>query len=175
MIYFTVGDMFRTHGVCSLAHCISADGKMSRGLAKEFVRRFPTLISLRRRNLDIGVAVPVVNNGRFIYSLVTKERFFNKPEVSKLKSTLWSMSDHADQNGIRTINVPMLGSGLDGLDFFGQVLPAIREVFQESTVIINIHFLRMEDVSLIRYVMIIECCSLTFYFEYLCCDPVLYG
>ena len=50
----------------------------------------------------------------------------------------------------------MLGAGLDGLDFYGYVLPVIKEVFQESTVSINIHFLRMQDVSLLRYVGIIE-------------------
>ena len=32
----------------------------------------------------------------------------------------------------------------------------IKEVFQESTVNINIHFLRVEDVSLFRYVVIID-------------------
>ena len=52
----------------------------------------------------------------------------------------------------------MLGAGLDGLDFYGHVLPVIiiKEVFQESTVNINIHFLRVEDVSLFRYVVIID-------------------
>ena len=49
----------------------------------------------------------------------------------------------------------MLGAGLDGLDFYGHVLPVIKEVFQESTVNINIHFLRVEDVSLFRYVHLI--------------------
>ena len=47
-------------------------------------------------------------------------------------------------------------AGLDGLAFYGHVLPVIKEVFQESTVNINIHFLRVEDVSLFRYVVIID-------------------
>ena len=156
MIYFVIGDMFEMQSLCSLAHCISSDSKMSQGLAKEFVRRFPVLVSLRRMQLKIGTAVSVGETGRFLYNLVTKKRYFNKPSVGNLKSSLLSMRFHAEQFGIRTINVPMLGAGLDGLDFYGHVLPVIKEVFQESTVNINIHFLRVEDVSLFRYVVIID-------------------
>ena len=156
MIYFVIGDMFKMQGLCSLAHCISSDSKMSQGVAREFVRRFPVLVALRRMQLKIGTAVPVGETGRFLYNLVTKQRYFNKPSVDSLESSLRSMHIHAKQFGVRTINVPMLGAGLDGLDFYGYVLPVIKEVFQESTVSINIHFLRMQDVSLLRYVGIIE-------------------
>ena len=156
MIYFVIGDMFKMQGLCSMAHCISSDGKMSQGLAKEFVRRFPVLVSLRRMILKIGTAVPVCETGRFLYNLITKQRYFNKPSVGSLESSLRSMRVHAEQFGVKTINVPMLGAGLDGLDFYGYVLPVIKEVFQESTVSIYIHFLRMEAVNLFRYVLTIE-------------------
>ena len=73
------------------------------------------------------------------------------------------ISVHGEQFGIRTINVPMLGAGLDGLDFYGHVMPVLKEVFQESNVNINIHFLRVEDVSLFRYVVIIDLGGISIY------------
>ena len=121
------------------------------------------LVSLRRMQLKIGTAVPVSETGRFLYNLVTKRRYFNKPSVDSLKSSLLSMRVHGEQFGIRTINVPMLGAGLDGLDFYGHVMPVLKEVFQESNVNINIHFLRVEDVSLFRYVVIIDLGGISIY------------
>ena len=78
MIYFVIGEMFKMQGLCSLAHCISSDSKMSQGLAKEFVRRFPVLVSLRRMQLKIGTAVSVGETGRFLYNLVTKKKVWDK-------------------------------------------------------------------------------------------------
>ena len=59
----------------SSAHCVSTDLKLSAGLARSFERKFPynspesTISSLFVQQLD----------DRFIYHLVTKKRFFQKP------------------------------------------------------------------------------------------------
>ena len=149
MIHFVTGDIFESKASGSLAHCISSDAKMSQGLAKVFVIFFPKLMVLKNISLEIGTAFPVCDNGRFLYNLITKNRYWNKPKVGCLKSSLLSMRAHAEHFGVETINVPQLGAGLDGLDFYGQVLPVIEQLFVESAVDVVVHLFNDKEM---RYV-----------------------
>ena len=53
---------------------------------------------------------------RYIYNLVTKERFCHKPNLSTLSKTLEAMKIHASINGVSTIAIPKLGCGLDQIN-----------------------------------------------------------
>ena len=132
MLLDVSGDVFSsTH---SLAHCISQDAKMSKGIAKVFVDKFPLLLRLKHNCLSIGTAVPIRDNGRFIYSLVTKPVFHSKPTLYAVQWALHSMRAHAELHGVRQISAPRLGSGLDGLDFDLEVRPILSYVFADSGV-----------------------------------------
>ena len=118
-----------------------------------FADKFPKLSSLRKINLKVGTAVPVCENAYFLYNLITKKFYWEKPEVICLKNSLLSMRAHAEQFGVKQINVPRLGAGLDGLDFYGQVLPVITSVFGESAVNVIVHSFENNNSRLSRYVL----------------------
>ena len=70
MLYYVKGNVFEFQ--YSLAHCISSDARMSRGVAKDFVDNFSDLNLLKVINSGVGLAVPIWVENRYIYNLVTK-------------------------------------------------------------------------------------------------------
>ena len=137
MIILREGDLFKSPQHSSLAHCISADAKMSKGIALQFMRHFPELSSLRKEKHSVGVSVVVNIKGRLVYNLITKQRFYMKPSLSSIKGCLQSMLNHATKHGIKDISVPKLASGCDKMNFNSDVLPLLESVFGDNPV--NIH------------------------------------
>ena len=93
----------------SIGHCVSADARISKGLAEFLSHRIPGLRSTcRKARLFMGQAYPFwdLTRKRYIYNLVTKE----------MSKTLESMKIHAGMNGISTIAIPKLGCGLDQMN-----------------------------------------------------------
>ena len=82
MIVEIEGDLFKTlKGKQALAQCISSDSRMSKGISLEFIKHFPSLKTLRQQKNVLGSAVPVFIEGIWVYNLITKVKFFNKPKV----------------------------------------------------------------------------------------------
>ena len=65
---------------------------------------------------------------RYIYILVTKEIFCDKPNLSTLSKTLETMKSHASMNGVSTIAIPKLGCGLDQMNW-QEVVKLLRGIF----------------------------------------------
>ena len=152
MIFTKIGNVFDSPCSYSLCHCISSDGHMRKGIAVQFVSNFPPICALRGSRLSVGTAVPVFCQGRFIYNLVTKRRFWMKPSLSSLFSSLRSMLHHAERNGVTDISLPKIGSGCDKLVFESDVLPQLKLLFSNSH--INIHIFWYNEVSpMPRYVI----------------------
>ena len=147
------GSIFNCPPMYSLGHCISADAKMGKGVAKEFVQRYPILCSLRKPDKQniVGTAVVVPVGPKFIYNLVTKSAFWMKPSPSTLRDCLESMLCHAVNNHVKDICVPKLGCGLDNLNFRLDVLPIMEAVFSDS--MINIYVYSIDTIP--RYVVFI--------------------
>ena len=106
-----------------MAHCISQDAKMSKGIALQFVSNFPFLCHLRQEYNITGTAVAVPMRNGFIYNLVSKYEFWIKPTLEPLNACLSSMMKHVLLNRVTDISVPMLGGGCDKLNFEAYVLP----------------------------------------------------
>ena len=107
-----IGDLF--HSTDSLAHCVSADFKMSAGIARKIRRNFSASYPI---NLD-HTSNPlwpqwIPSQKRYIYHLITKQKFHNKPTFGTLHASLERMRTHAEENGVRQISMPCIGSGLD--------------------------------------------------------------
>ena len=114
IIYGTEDSILRQPN--SIGHCISADARMSKGFADFLSHRIPGLRSAcHNARLFMGqVHLFWDSTGkRYIYILVTKERFCDKPNLFTLSKTLEAMKIHASMNGISTIAIPKLGCGLD--------------------------------------------------------------
>ena len=134
------GDLFGSSD--SLAHCVSEDFKMGAGIAKTFKSEFGRVNELLHQGRSVGqVAVLLDRKGqRFIYYLVTKEHYYDKPTLRSLEKSLIAMKDHAVRNGVNAISMPAIGCGLDKLDW-GKVRAIICNVFETTSIVITIYML----------------------------------
>ena len=132
----------------SIGHCISADARMSKGFAVFLSHRIPGLRSTcRKAKLFMGQGFPFWDSTgrRYIYNLVTKERFCDKRNLSTLSKTLEAMRSHASLNGVSTIAFPKLGSGLDQMDW-QEVVKQLRVIFAYADVQIVVYTLEENGV-----------------------------
>ena len=108
----------------SIGHCISADAHMSKGFAQflsERVRRLRR--TCRQANLLLDQVFPFWESSsrRYIYNLMTKENFSDKPDLQTLATTLQNMQAHATMHGVSTIAMPEIGCGLDQMNWQDEV------------------------------------------------------
>lgn len=119
------GDLFTSDD--NLAHCVSADFKMSAGIAKTFKAKFGQKEALLATGVGVGkcavlrisskednVSVPKI---RYIFYLVTKEKYWQKPTYETLRDSLRSMYEYCKKHDITSISMPRIGCGLDGLEW----------------------------------------------------------
>ena len=125
----------------SLAHCVSQCFTMGKGIAVQFKKRFGCVSQLKAQNATVGnVAVLHLPDGRWIYYLVTKERYNGKPTYETMRASLCACRDHALEHGVKCIAMPKIGCGLDKLDW-RIVGPMITDVFEDTGVEIKIYSL----------------------------------
>ena len=93
----------------SIGHCISADAQMSKGFAKFLSERVPRLMrTCRQANFLKDQVFPFwdYSSRRYIYNLVTKEKYSDKTDLQTLATTLQNMQAHATMQGVSTIAIP---------------------------------------------------------------------
>lgn len=122
MIYNEVnGDLFNAPQGFYLAHCISGDYALGAGIAKKFDEVYNMRFKLHKNYVvpdgqkfgNVGKALLVDN----VFNLVTKERCFNKPTYDTMYDALIDMRDQCEDLDITKIAMPMIGCGLDRLDW----------------------------------------------------------
>ena len=132
----------------SIGHFLSTDARMSKGFVDFLSHRIPGLRSTcRKTKLFMGQVFPFRDSigRRYIYNLVTKEKFCDKPNLSALSKTLEAMNIHASTNGVPTIAIPKLGCGLDQMN--GQeVVKLLRDIFAYADVQIVVYKLEENGV-----------------------------
>lgn len=126
------GDLFETKAD-AMVHCVSADFEMSRGIALEFRTRFGCVEELRAEKAGVGDVVSLRDdeNKRWIYYMVTKQRYWHKPTYEAFEQSLHRLHTLCVQDGIRTLAMPRIGCGLDKLKW-EQVSAMIRKTFKIS-------------------------------------------
>ena len=132
----------------SIGHCISADARMSQGFADFLSHRIPGLISIcGKAKLFMGQIFYVWDSTgkRYIYNLVTKERFYDKPNLSTLSKTLEAVKIHASMNGVSTIAIPKLGCGLDQMNW-QEVVKLLQDIFAYAAVQLVVYTLEENGV-----------------------------
>ena len=138
-----IGNVFDSKD--NIAHCVSADFKMSAGIARHFKRKFPTK---NPTDLDHSYTplLPVVTlqwppeTRRYLYLLVAEQKYFNKPTYSTLRASSERMRKHAENNSISRISMPCIGTGLDELDW-DKVKLLIHETIPTSSVQVVVYIL----------------------------------
>jgi len=123
---FTVDDKYY------LVHCISSDCAMGAGIAVQFQKKFNLRGKLLRYDECIRKHPTCILEGR-IFNLITKEKYWHKPTYNSLYSSLNIMKTIAENNNIKHIAMPKIGSGLDRLQW-EKVREMIRDIFDDSDI-----------------------------------------
>ena len=134
IIYGTEDSILRQPN--SIGHCISEDARKSKGFANFLSHGIPGLRSTcRNSRLFMGQVYLFWDSTgkRYIYNLVTKERFCNKPILFTLSKTLEAMKIHASNNGTSTIALPKLGCGPEQMNW-QEVVKPFRDIFAYADV-----------------------------------------
>jgi len=114
-----VGDLFSARD--SLAHCVSKDVNMGKGIAVHFKQRFGQVEALQRQDGSIGdtvyVRIPsLVATPRYAFYLITKARYYQKPTYKTLTAALRSLRAICTKLGVESVSMPRIGCGLDRLE-----------------------------------------------------------
>lgn len=127
------GDLFNVDKKYYLAHCISADFALGKGIAVEFNKRYDMKKKLHNQfivNDDCWPTCYMIDN---VFNLVTKEKYWHKPTYQTLRGALVDMRKHIERYDIKYVAMPMIGSGLDRLEWL-KVSEIIKDVFKNSDV-----------------------------------------
>ncbi len=137
-----IRDLFSVPDDYYLAHCISADFGMGKGIVVEFNKQFDMKHKLQTKYPDYlnqfthhRIGGDCILEGR-VLNLITKERYFNKPTYGSLTIALQKMKQICFDCGINKIAMPTISSGLDRLNW-KNISEIIKEIFNDS----NIEFL----------------------------------
>lgn len=133
-------DLFTVPEEYSLAHCISADFAMGKGIAVEFVKQFDMkrlLIERYGRGYcehfrEDNVIGDCLREGK-VFNLVTKERYWHKPTEESMRVALQKMKRLCDGYTIQKVAMPLTGAGLDKMNW-GTVKDLMQEIFGNSDI-----------------------------------------
>lgn len=134
-----IRDLFSVSDDYYLAHCISADFGIGKGIAVEFNKRFDMKNKLQVKNPDYlerynrhMIGGDCILEGR-VLNLITKERYFYKPTIITMRIALQKMKKVCIENSITKIAMPTIGAGLDKL-FWSTVSDQIRMIFNDADI-----------------------------------------
>lgn len=140
-----IGDLLSCPPEYSIAHCISSDAVMGRGIAVSLCRKFPTnrtQIESHGLPLELHTVHPASigteASPRFLFNMVTKPKYYNKPTLYDMKQTLGVLVQACQQSGVHYLAMPRIGCGLDKLSWV-DVLRCIREAFYQASVTVVVY------------------------------------
>ena len=140
------GDLFSSKGC--LAHCVSADFHMCVGVAKQVKTRYPTTYPKDVDHKKQPVFAQLIEGERrYVYHLVTKQRYFEKPTYESIKTSLQQMRTHAEWSGVKRISLSRTGCGLDQLRW-SELRSLIKDVFKGSHVAITVYVAPQQNSTL---------------------------
>ncbi|KAE9525256.1 hypothetical protein AGLY_014324 [Aphis glycines] len=109
-----IADIFLVDSDYSIAHCISADLKISKEIAFRIKTTFGnTTPQLEKLNPQIGDAIPIKIGNKIIYHLVTKQKYFHKPKYDDIKLTIQNIKKSMQKLHDFKIAIPTIASGVD--------------------------------------------------------------
>jgi hypothetical protein len=127
------GDLFEAAEDFALRHCVSADFKMSQGIALEFRRRFGRVDELINQNKKMTEIASVKHGDRQVIYIINKNVFREKPTLETMFACIQNLRIFCEEQNIRKLAIPRIGSGLDELNW-EIVRSMIRYVFKNSKI-----------------------------------------
>lgn len=125
-----------------LVQCISADFAMGAGIAVQFNQLFNTKNNLKRKyGNDIINEWNIASSKGFclqdgrVFNLITKCRYFQKPNITTIRNSLYAFKNKVLEQKIKLIAMPRIGSGLDKMKWT-YVREALIEIFDDTDITI---------------------------------------
>jgi len=134
------GDLFSCPPTDCLVHCVSVDLSMSKGIATLFKKKFGGVEELKRQEVGIGGVGVLKRSQRYVYYLVTKQKYFHKPTYDSLRSSVKAMVVHCQENQVKAISMPLIGCGLDKLEW-PKVKTMLDEEFRNTNITVTVYSL----------------------------------
>eukprot|EP01116_Phalansterium_solitarium_P006370 TRINITY_DN18668_c0_g1_i1.p2 TRINITY_DN18668_c0_g1~~TRINITY_DN18668_c0_g1_i1.p2 ORF type:complete len:160 (+),score=7.63 TRINITY_DN18668_c0_g1_i1:128-607(+) len=134
------GDLFSCQDSDSLAHCVSVDLHMGKGIAVPFKQKFGGVDELKSQGKVIGECAVLQRGKRYVYYLITKQRYYHKPTLADLRRSLEQCRNHCISYGVKRLAMPRIGCGLDQLQW-PQVKQTLAEVFDGTGIAIVVYSL----------------------------------
>jgi hypothetical protein len=122
----------------ALAHCVSKDFVMGQGIALKFKQRFHGVEHLKKQNKTVGQVASLSYQGRHIYYLITKQKYYEKPTYISLFKCLLELRDILKMLQIKKLALPKIACGLDRLKW-SIVSKMIYYLFKNTSVFIVIY------------------------------------
>lgn len=97
-------------------HCVSRDFSMSAGIAKTFHMLYGGKEALLSQHVTVG-QVAYLKRDKYIYYMVTKEKYWHKPTYENLRLCLIDLFRLCQLHGVNEIAMPKIGCGLDKLEW----------------------------------------------------------
>ena len=94
------GDLFAAPLSMALGHCVSADAAMGGSVAEQFRQRFQGFRNIEKDQSKIGSCIVLKEQGRFIYKLVTKDKFYHHTTLTNLRKCFQETKIHMVQNHV---------------------------------------------------------------------------
>lgn len=127
------GNLFDVSEEFALAHCVSADFKMSQGISLEFRRKFGQVEELINQGKQVTEIASILHNDRHILYIINKKVFREKPTMSVMFDALKNLRAFCQDQNITKLAIPRIGSGYDQLNW-EQIRTMIRYIFKKSKI-----------------------------------------
>lgn len=132
-------DLFKVPDHYHLAHCISADFALGKGIAVLFNQHFNMCSILKNKYPhfleewdDNPVKGTCIQENK-VFNLITKRNYWDKPTYKSITNALISMKALAITKHIHHIAMPLIGCGLDRLQW-DKVSQIIKDTFAETDI-----------------------------------------
>ena len=128
-------DLFSVTEDYYFVHCISADFALGKGIALQFKKSF----DMKNKLKESGKSGKCILIDR-VFNLVTKETYRRKPTIESITECLQELKKQVIENDIKKLAMPLIGCGLDGLNW-KDVSEQVKKIFDDVKVEIIVCYL----------------------------------
>lgn len=127
------GCLFSAPPPMALGHCVSADAAMGGSVFRRFHQHCRGLQDIVKDMSSVGSCIVINDQGRPIYNLVVKEKFYDRATLADLRKCLQEARNHMIQNHVTQLALPRLGQGHDCL-LWTDVYTILEDVFRYTRI-----------------------------------------
>ncbi|CAG8651309.1 3605_t:CDS:1, partial [Scutellospora calospora] len=123
----------------ALAHCVSKDLRMGKGIAKIFKDKFNGFNKLKQQDKKVGEVAYLFHDKRYIFYLITKPTAWDKPTQEDFKKSLAELRRLCEEFKVTGLSIPRIGTGLDCLDL-DFVRESVCNAFEGSDIKVTMYY-----------------------------------